>query len=86
MKMQVFSIFDKKAIVFSQPFFLQNQGVALRAFADLAQDNSSKIAKHPEDYDLYQLANFDDVEGSFESLKQPVFITHALDFIKPTQN
>jgi len=81
MKMKVYSVFDEKAKVFSPPFFMPHNGQAMREFGDLAVDKSTVIAKHPSDYKLYCLAEFDNVSGGFVGLPQPEFLAHASDFV-----
>lgn len=81
MKLNVYSIFDVKAQCYSNPFFMPHNGQALRAFSDLVCDEKSSINKHPEDYILYRLAEYDDVSGVFVGLKGPEFIANAVDFI-----
>lgn len=61
--MQVFSIFDKKALVYNTPFFAVNDRVAVRSLCDLCSDSRSFVSKHPEDYALYFLGSFDDSTG-----------------------
>jgi hypothetical protein len=63
MKLKVFSIFDSKAQCFAAPFFLPVVGAALRAFGDLADDPRSTVNKHPEDYSLFVIGEFDDSVG-----------------------
>lgn len=81
MTMLVYSIFDEKAAVFGVPFFMKNKGIALRAFGDLIKDGNTSINKHPDDFKLYYLGEFDDNSGSLVSCKQPEFIAHAVDFV-----
>lgn len=81
MKVHVFSILDEKSLVFSQPFFMQSKGAAVRAFSDLVQDKSTSIAKHPADYRLYVIGEFDDVSGALQSLPQPEFLYTGADFV-----
>jgi len=81
MQLNVFSIFDKKAKCYSNPFFMPHQGQALRAFADLVADKNSAIAKHPEDYSLNKLAEYNDVAGTFVPLT-PEWIANAVDFVE----
>lgn len=81
MKLKVFSIYDEKALVYRNPFFMAHDGQALRAFGDLVGDKDSEVAKHPEDYTLYRLGEYDDCSGVFESLKAPVFMSRAVDFV-----
>lgn len=81
MQLKVYSIFDEKAKCFGQPFFMAHNGMALRAFSDLVADKSTSINKHPGDYKLYCLADYDDNSGEFASLPQPEFLAHASDFV-----
>lgn len=83
MKLLVFSIFDEKGGIFSNPFYMAHKGQAARAFSDVIQDKNTTISKHPEDYKLYTLGDWDDVSGQFTSLPQPEFMYHATDFLQP---
>lgn len=81
MILKVFSIFDEKAAVYGQPFFMPHNGQALRAFSDLVSDEKSSVNKHPEDYKLYVIASYDDCSGGFVSLPQPEFLANATDYL-----
>jgi len=85
MKVAVFSIFDKKSGLFSMPFFLTNANLALRSFGDAVLDSTTGISKHPEDYQLFQLSEFDDNSGRFtcDADTRPQFLAHAVDFLPP---
>lgn len=82
MVLKVFSIFDEKGVVFGQPFYMLHNGEALRAFADLVADPQTTVNKHPDDYKLYLLGEFDNFSGKFESLRTPEFIAHGSDYSK----
>ena len=56
MKIKMFCIFDNKADLYMTPFFFPANGQAVRAFADLANDERSQIGMHPEDYKLAALS------------------------------
>lgn len=79
--LKCYSIFDDKAQYFNVPFFSASEGIALRDFGDLCNDSRSVVSRHPEDYHLYCLAEFDDDKGLFTSLPQPVFVAHALSML-----
>lgn len=81
MKLQAFSIFDEKSGVFGLPFFTKNKGMALRSFSDLVKDQNTSIFRHPDDFKLYLIGDFDDVSGELSHLAQPEFVAHAGDFI-----
>lgn len=83
MILKVFSVFDEKAQVFGQPFFLPHNGIALRSFSDLVQDSQTSINRHPEDFKLYLIGSYDDNSGSLNPVAQPEFLANATDFVKP---
>lgn len=82
MVLKVFSIFDEKASVFSQPFFSTHNGTALRSFSDLVGEPGNNVSKHPADFKLYLLGEFDDNSGVLLSKPQPEFLANATDFVK----
>lgn len=75
---QVFSVKDSKAAAFALPFFLPRMEVALRSFRDAVRNPEHDMHKHPEDYALYCLGEFNDETG--ELLKvEPVLVARALE-------
>jgi len=79
--MKIYSIRDTKAEIYHQPFFALTNGVAIRMFADLANDTSTFIGKHPNDYNLFYLGEFDDHNAQFE-LCSPVHIGVASEYLQ----
>jgi len=65
MLMKVFSLHDLKAGTFMQPFFFPSVGQAVRAVLDLATDMGTLVARHPEDFVLYHLGDWDDLSARF---------------------
>lgn len=63
MKLKAFSVFDVKVDAYKQPFFLPTNGAAVRAFADAVNDEKTEVSRHPEDYKLICLGEFDDETG-----------------------
>lgn len=80
--MKAFSVFDKKASAYGVPFFEKNAGMALRSFEQLVGDDRSLVYKYPEDFALYQLADFDDNSGLLVSNENPVHVANATEFVK----
>lgn len=60
MKTCIYSVFDSKAAVYGTPFFMPNDGMAIRAFSDLVNDSKSTLWNHPEDFSLFRVGSFDD--------------------------
>jgi len=82
MKINVYSVFDSKAAVFANPFYMANDAVALRGFAGAVNSPESMLYKHPEDYSLYRLGTFDDSVGLLVAEAQPVVMATASSCIK----
>jgi len=74
----MFSIFDKKASAYANPFFFAHKGQALRALEDVVADSQSQLYRHPEDFTLYHLGEFDDATGAIKPIVPPVFVEEAL--------
>ena len=80
MKFKIFSIFDSKAESFNTPMFLAAKGQAIRAFDDEANRPESEIHKHPEDYTLFCLGDFESDTGKVEPLTTPESLGLAIEF------
>lgn len=79
----VVSVKDRAADVFNRPFFVPHRNVAIRDFTDevnrVAADN--QLNKHPDDFDLYLLGEFDDNKGEFFNTT-PQVLVRAKDVIQ----
>lgn len=81
MKTKVYSIYDQKAGIYNKPFYMINEQVATRSCIDLLDDPSTDLAKHPEDFTLYELGDYDDTSCTFE-LHEPALLVHKLHELK----
>lgn len=75
---QVFAVKDDKAAAFALPFFLPRMEVALRSFKDAMKDPKHDMSRHPEDYSLWCLGEFDDNLGAMMPV-EPVLVARAAD-------
>lgn len=67
MRYKIVSVRDRAVDTFSVPQFVAAIGAAVRAFGDEIKrkaDNNA-LSMHPEDYDLYDLGEYDDDTGQF---------------------
>lgn len=63
---KIFSVFDSKASYFGRPFDDQSDSSAIRNFSDAVNDGSNPNNlwhKHPEDFSLFQVGEFDNLTG-----------------------
>lgn len=81
MKLKMFAVFDVKAAAYLAPFFLPTVGQAVRAFADASNDPSTMFAKHPEDYTLFHVGEFDDSSGDCAPVVPHASLGNAAQFV-----
>jgi len=74
MKLKVFSIYDCKAEAYLQPFFMANKGTAIRAITELVTKSDHNFCKYAEDYTLFELGEYDDLNGQMLPHKTPISI------------
>lgn len=71
MKLKVFSVYDVKAQAYLPPFFLPRTEMAVRVFSDSANDPTHMFCKHPEDFHLFELGEWDGETSQFDLLSSP---------------
>lgn len=73
MKLKIVSIFDKAMNEFHRPAFVQSEGLAIRSFQDEVNrdDAQNDLFKHPADFELYLIGEFNTETGSLVSLERP---------------
>lgn len=81
MQSTICTIFDSKAEAFLPPMFFQSRGSAIRTFSDAVNGGDAQITKHPEDYTLFLLGTFSDVDAKFDLLPTPQSLGLALEFV-----
>lgn len=82
MNLEMYSVFDVKAQAFGTPFAMQNDALAVRAFAEHCQNEEEMFFKYPEDFQLYRVGNFNQRTGETEGYK-PELITTAIEQVQP---
>ena len=67
MKLIVVSVYDRASEVFGRPAFISARGAAIRSFTDEVNrvDVNNELNRHPDDFDLYLLGEFEDSKGIF---------------------
>lgn len=75
MTQHVFSVYDSKADAYLAPFTANTYGLAERMFVDLVCNEGHQFNRHPEDYTLYQIGQFDSHTAQVNSTELTVIIT-----------
>lgn len=76
----IYAIRDNQVEAFSQPFYSPTHGSALRAFSDHVNEKGTPANKHPSDYDLFHLGEFDDQVGTIKPIA-PARIGRATEYL-----
>lgn len=82
MKLKIFTVYDSKVEAFLRPFFMQSKGEAIRAFEDTCQDQKSQLNKHPEDFTLFEIGEYDDSNAGIITHQAKIALGTALEHIK----
>lgn len=78
MTLKAYSIYDCKSYIWHSPFFMTNDGAALRACTDLANDTGTMIGRHPADYTLWCVGEFNDQDGLMAAQRPAL---HVVDLV-----
>lgn len=71
------SVFDSKARAYARPFFVAHNDVGIRAFKAQANNPETEMYAGPEDFSLWHLGTFNDVNAHMELRQQPESIAFA---------
>jgi len=83
MQLNMYTIYDEGAKAYATPFFLHNDAVALRAFADnINGDGNSNLSKHPDQFTLFCVGTFDDSNGLITAVP-PRTLGNGLQYMTP---
>lgn len=66
---KVYAVQDAKSGMFNQPIFLLSDGEAVRSFADACApgNEQSMLSRHPEDFNLFYIGEYDESEGTLQA-------------------
>lgn len=64
-KRPVIAVYDKKLGLFDPPFVVRHIGEAVREWDVVTKDEKTKFGKHPSDFELFHIADYDDSLGNF---------------------
>lgn len=78
----IYSVFDKKAQVFSNPFTTLNHGTAIRSFDQACKDPGTELSMYPNDFTLFCIGTFDDEFGTITPPATAELITHGKESVK----
>ena len=81
---KMFAIYDSKAETYLLPYYFQYEGQATRMFSDWVNDPNHPFGKHPDDYTLYSIGEYDDNTGTI-SQDKITSIVNGLPLLTPKE-
>lgn len=83
---KVYAVYDLKALVYGPPMCFETNPAAVRFFTDLANDKSGNIGKHPTDFVLFEIGQYDDTNAELGATIPPVKLGLASDYLEAYKN
>lgn len=86
MKIRVYGFYDKAASTYvgdtAALVLFKHDAVAMRQFGDLCRHENSIFAKHPDDFQLHGLGEFDTESGELVTWVTPVVLASAAQVLE----
>lgn len=81
MKLKIYCIYDSKGENFGkQPHFFENRADSIRAFQQAVNDPQSMWSKYPADYTLFEIGEWDQMEGVITMYETKMSLGLALEY------
>lgn len=78
--MKTYVVYDSAAEAYGIPFFIRSKGEALRGFAQAAKDPQSQISKHPADFTLFEIGEYNEFKGEISLYQAKVNLGTAVEY------
>ena len=85
MKLGVYAVLDNASGVYDGPVPAATDQVALRNFTEMAKNVESPIGKHPSDFSLWRVGEWNDGTGEITPEVKSC-LAYAVDLITPKEN
>lgn len=82
---KIFTIYDEKAKAYLPPFFLPQEGMAVRTFKDCINSDTHQFGANPHDYTLFTLGHWDDNTAEINILGRSQALGNGVEFKNPPQ-
>jgi len=83
MILKMFTVYDSKAEAYLPPFFMRSTGEAIRSWTQAINDQNSTFSKHPADFTLFMVGEFDDNACAINVLKAIENLGCAIEYKEP---
>ncbi|WNK13473.1 MAG: nonstructural protein [Microvirus sp.] len=82
--LRLVSLYDRASKSFGRPFVVTHLAQAVRGLTDEVNntEQGSDLSRHPADFDLYHVGDFDESLGTVEAFNAPALIVRADTLVK----
>jgi len=80
--MILLSVYDRKVGAFGNPFCAVTIAEGLRMVRDAIAYGDTILAKHPEDFDIYEVCYFDQNSGCVTEHGKPSFVSAVVPLVE----
>lgn len=80
-RLQMYTVKDKKADAYLQPFTTQTKGLAIRMIQGTLEQQDNNLSKYPEDFSLWKIGEFDENSGIIQGLQEPELVSQLTDLV-----
>lgn len=81
MILRVYVVYDSKTEAYFPPFYQTTNAAALRDFTDKVNTPNHPWCKHPEDFSLFAVGSFDDLNGCLTPISPHVTLGKAIEYV-----
>lgn len=72
------AVYDKKTGLYDNPFTVRHPGEAIREWDIVRKNPETKFGKNPEDFDLFQIGEYDDTLGELIPNKPHIHLSSGV--------
>lgn len=80
-KQFLYSVRDNKTAAYHRPFCSEHKNLAVRSFRTAVNDAGTELNKYPEDFELFEVGEFEVETGMLKQFTAPVFICSAMSLL-----
>lgn len=80
MLLKVYAVYDSKVEAYLNPFVMRSRGEALRGFESAVNDPQTSFCRHPADYTLFEIGEYDESSGLLKPHSVHVSCGVAVEF------
>lgn len=80
----ILTVKDRALDIYNLPFTQTTVAQGVRGFTDEINSDPERsgLAKHPDDYDLYIIGHYDEINGHLVPLDKPELVVRGKDLIR----